>query len=433
MTYDLENLRDDAFGGATAAVVALPLSLGFGVASGLGAVAGLHAAIAVGFFAAVFGGTHTQISGPTAPLAVAMSVVVTSYADSLAEALTIAALAGVIQILLGTLRLGAYLAYTPYSVISGFTSGVGAIIILVQSLPFLGSPVALGGPIESVRRWPETLTNINLSALALAAITVGVSVVWPRRLRKFLPPTVAALVLGTLTGMFLLRDAPVIGDVPTVLPTFHAPDLSLGALAGALLPATTIALIGSINSLLTALVADSITRDTHDPNRELIGVGLGNVLAGLIGAIPGSGATTATVANIRAGGRTRLSGVICATILLVLVLGVGQYVGSVPHAVLAGILAKIGFDILDWRFITRSRHVQKEHLVVMGLTLGFTVFVDLLIAVAVGLIVAAMAAARQLERLELDNVISVPYSTRHSSEPWTTRTTSTPSRRGPVW
>ena len=406
--YDFSSLRDDTFGGLTAAVIALPLSLAFGVASGLGAIAGLYGAIAVGFFATVFGGTKTQISGPTAPLAVAMSVVVTSYADSLTEALTIAALAGLIQILLGALRLGSFVAYTPYPVISGFTTGVGAIIILVQSLPFLGAPVALGGPLASVRRWPEVVNNINPSALVLAVVTVAVGVLWPPRLRKILPPAVAALLVGTFLGIVWLQDVPVIGEVPTGLPTIRIPGLSIGTLLGALLPAVTIALIGSINSLLTALIADSMTQENHDPNRELIGVGLGNVLAGLIGAVPGAGATTGTVANIQAGGRSRVSGILCATILLALVLGLGKYVGTIPHAVLAGILMKIGFDILDRRFLTRFRYIQREQFVVMMLTLGFTVFVDLVIAVAIGLIAAAMTSARQFERLELDSVVSVP-------------------------
>ena len=392
----------------TAAVVALPLSLAFGVASGLGAIAGLYGAIAVGFFAAVFGGTRTQISGPTAPLAVAMSVVVTSYADNIAEALTIAIFAGIIQILLGSLKLGSFVAYTPYPVISGFTTGVGAIIILVQSIPFLGSEVALGGPLESVRRWPEALANIDPSSLVLALSTVAVATFWPARLRKLLPPTVAALVVGTLMGTLWLRGAHTIGEVPTGLPRPELPAISIETLIGALLPAVTIALIGSINSLLTALVADSMTGGDHNPNRELVGVGIGNVLAGLIGAVPGAGATTATAANIKAGGRTRVSGVLCATILLALVLGIGRYVDTVPHAVLAGILMKVGFDIVDWRYLRRFRYVQREQFVVMMLTLGFTVFVDLVVAVAIGLIAAAMASARQFERLELDRVISVP-------------------------
>ncbi len=413
LNYNLAKLRGDVFGGLTAAVVALPLSLAFGVASGLGAIAGLYGAIAVGFIAAVLGGTNTQISGPTAPLSVAMSVVVASYADTLAEAFTIAMLAGVIQILMGSLRLGSYVAYTPYSVISGFMSGVGAVIILVQTLPFLGTEVALGGPLESVRSWPDALADTNFSALTLGVLTLLVCVAWPTRLKKFLPPTVAALIIGTLTGALWLTGAPVIGEVPGGLPEVELPELSASALAGALQPAVTIALIASINSLLTAMAADSITRDRHNPDRELVGVGIGNVVAGLIGAVPGAGATSGTVANVRAGGRTRLSPVLCATVLLALVLGLGSYVDSVPHAVLAGILIKVGVDIIDWRFIRRVHRVQREHLVVMVVTLGLSIVSDLVVAVAVGLIIAALASSRQFERMQLDNVVSVPLLDHH--------------------
>ena len=413
MSYDLQTLRGDVFGGLTAAVVALPLSLAFGVASGLGAIAGLLSAITVGLIAAALGGTRTQISGPTAPLSVAMSVVVASYADSLSEALTIVMLAGAIQILMGSLRLGSFVAYTPYSVISGFMSGVGVIIILVQTLPLVGTEVALGGPLESVRSWPEALADTNFSALTLGVITLVVCVGWPANLKKVLPPTVAALIVGTLMGALWLTDAPIIGEVPSGLPDLIRPDLSASALTGVLQPAVTLALIGSINSLLTAMVADSMTRDRHNPNRELVGVGIANVVAGLIGAVPGAGATSGTVANVRAGGRTRVSAALCATVLLALVLGLGRYVESLPHAVLAGILIKVGFDLIDWRFITRIHLVQREHLLVMVVTLGFSILFDLIVAVAVGLIVAALASARQFERLQLDSVVSVPLLDLH--------------------
>ena len=413
MNYDLQTLRGDVFGGLTAAVVALPLSLAFGVASGLGAIAGLYSAIAVGLIAAALGGTRTQISGPTAPLSVAMSVVVASYADSLSEALTIVMLAGAIQILLGSLRLGSFIAYTPYSVISGFMSGVGVIIVVVETLPFLGTEVALGGPLESVRSWPQALDDTNFSALTLGVITLVVCVGWPARLKRVLPPTVAALIVGTLMGVLWLTDAPVIGEVPGGLPDLVRPDVSASSLTSLLQPAVTLALIGSINSLLTAMVADSMTRDRHNPNRELVGVGIANVVAGLIGAVPGAGATSGTVANVRAGGRTRVSAALCATILLALVLGLGRYVDSIPHAVLAGILIKVGIDIIDWRFITRIHLVQREHLLVMAVTLGFSIVSDLVVSVAVGLIVAALASARQFERLQLDSVVSVPLLDGH--------------------
>ena len=233
-------------------------------------------------------------------------------------------------------------------------------------------------------------------------------VLWPGPLRKYLPPTLAALVAGTLLGVLWLNNTPVIGEVPTGLPELRLPGISFQLLAGAVQPALTIALLGSIDSLLTSLVADSMTRTRHDPDRELVGQGLGNVIAGFIWGLPGAGATLGTVVNIRAGGRTPVSGVIRAAILLALVLGLGKYVQAIPHAALAGILMKVGWDIIDWRFIRRIHRVQREHLVVMLITMGLTVFLDLVTAVAIGLIAAGVAGSRQLERLELDAVVSVP-------------------------
>ncbi|MYH00055.1 MAG: SulP family inorganic anion transporter [Acidimicrobiaceae bacterium] len=405
----LQGLRGDVFGGLTAAVVALPLSLAFGVASGLGAIEGLYSAVVVGMLAALLGGSRTQISGPTAPLSVAMAVVFVDYADGdLAKALAIVVMAGIIQVLLGALRLGSFVAYTPYAVVSGFTSAVGVIIIVVQVLPFFGTEVALGGALKSLRSWPDAVANIDPSALALGLITLAVCIFWPGQLKRYLPPSVAALIIGTLAGVLWLSNAPTIGEVPTGLPDIHTPELVLGDLGSALAAAVTLALLGSINSLLTARVADSLTRESHDPNRELMGVGLANVLVAFVGGVPGAGATSCTVANVRAGGRSRASGVLCATILAALVLGLGRYVDSIPHAVLAGILIKIGFDIIDWRYLSHIHRVPRENVVVLALTLGLSIISDLVIAVAVGLVVAALTGARQVERLELDKVISTP-------------------------
>ena len=408
MNYSLQTLRGDVFGGLTSAVVALPLALAFGVASGLGAIAGLYGAVAVGFFAAVFGGTKTVISGPTGPMAVAMAVVISSHADSIEHALTIVVMAGVIQILLGVARVGRLVSYTPYSVISGFMSGIGVIIMVIQTLPFIGLPVTEGGPLKTIRQWPDALGDINVSALAVAAVTLAVGLAWPSRLRDFVPAAVAALAAGTLLSVLWLDDTPVIGDVPTGLPEMNLPTVSASGLLADLQPALTIALLGAIDTLLTALIADSLTRDRHNPNRELIGQGLGNAFAGIFGGVPGAGATMGTVVNIRAGARTRAAGAVCALILLALALGLGRYVESIPHAVLAGILMKVGWDIIDWRYLTRLHRVQREQLVVMLVTLGLTVFADLVTAVVLGLVAAGMASARQFERLELDSVTSVP-------------------------
>ena len=414
--YNLGALRGDLFGGVTAAVVGLPVALAFGVASGLGAIAGIYGAVAVGFFAAIFGGTKSQISGPTGPMAVAMAAIVTlAGPDNLGEAFTIVILAGIIQILLGVLRIGRFVAYTPYSVISGFMSGIGVIIIILQILPFIGQAGVSGGPLGAIQAWPEGFTNFGISAFIVAVATLLVGVFWPQRFSRYLPSTLAALLTGTLIAVLgtqfaipLINGAPVIGDVPSGLPNIIVPVISTDLLVKAIQPALIIALLGSIDSLLTSLIADSMTRTRHNPNKELVGQGIGNSIAGLIGGLPGAGATLGTVVNLRAGGRTPISGVIRAAILLALVLGVGQYVENIPHAALAGILIKVGWDIIDWRFITRIHRVQREHLIVMVITMGLTVFLDLVTAVAIGLIAAGMATARQLERLELDSVVSVP-------------------------
>ncbi len=408
-SYSLETLRGDLFGGVTAAVVGLPVALAFGVASGLGPLAGLYGAVAVGFFAAVFGGTRSQISGPTAPMAVAMAVVVTTQAEgNLAIAFTIVVMAGLIQVLLGVMRVGRFVSYTPYSVISGFMSGIGVIVMLVHVMPFIGATVVSGGPLNTLRELPNAFQSVNMSAVVIAAVTLAVGVFWPSRLQKVLPPTLAALIVGTLLGVLWLTNTPIIGEIPTGLPSISLPDFGTDALVKALQPAVTIALLGSIDSLLTSLVADSMTRTRHNANRELMGQGIGNMAAGFIGALPGAGATLGTVVNIRAGGRTQISGAVRAVILLALVLGLGPLVEKIPHAVLAGILIKVGWDIIDWRFITRIHRVQREHLMVMVITMGMTVFLDLITAVIIGLIAAGMASARQFERLEMDSVVSVP-------------------------
>ena len=412
MTYDLSTIRGDVFGGVTAAVVALPVAMAFGVASGLGAAAGLYSAIAMGFFAAVFGGTRSQISGPTAPMTVAMAVIVTTHATNLTEALTVVVLGGLLQVLLGVSRIGRFVAYTPHVVISGFMSGIGIIIIVIQILPFLGTPVVPGGAVGAIGALPEALGSVNASAVAIGGVTLAVCFLWPRRLSHFLPAPLVALFAGTALGVLWLNDAPVIGQIPTGMPELQPVLPSASFLTNALEPALILALLGSVDSLLVSLVADSMTRTQHKPNRELVGQGIGNMVSGLFGGLPGAGSPVLTVTNIRAGGRTRLSGVCFALLLLAVLVSLAPYVEPIPHAVLAGIVMKIGVDIIDWRLLARVHRLRSEHLVVMLATLGLTVFVDLITAVAIGLIAAGMAHARQLESLELDSVVSVPFLDR---------------------
>ncbi len=406
--YDLDTFRGDLFGGLTSAVVALPVALAFGVASGMGAAAGLYSVIAVGFFAAVFGGTKSQISGPTGPMTIAMAVIITTHASTLAEALTVVVMGGLIQVLLGVLRMGRFVVYTPYVVISGFMSGVGLIIMLIQALPFLGLPPVAGGPMGAIRALPEAIQGMNGSAFGLGVVALAVAALWPRRMARYLPGLLVALLAGTALGVLWLTDVPVIGEIPRGLPSLQLELPTLGFLVTSLQPALILALLGSVDSLLTSLVADSLTGTQHKPNRELLGQGIGNVVSGLFGGLPGAGATMGTVTNIRAGGSTQVSGALRALLVLALLLGLGQLVEPIPHAVLAGILMKVGWDIIDWPLLTRIHRIRREHLFVIALTLGLTVFVDLVTAVAIGLIAAGMVHARQLEGLELDSVVSVP-------------------------
>ncbi len=407
--YSLSMLRGDLFGGITASVVGLPVALAFGVASGLGPIAGMYGAIAVGFFAAVFGGTRSQISGPTGPMSVAMAVIVTVHSEGdFAKAFTVVVLAGLIQMFLGAIRIGRFVAYTPYSVISGFMTGIGIIVMLVQVAPFVGAEAQPGGVLSKISSIPDAIANAQVHSLIVAAITLLVGVLWRPPLSRYLPAPLAAMIIGSAVGIFWLTDLRVIGDVPTGLPDLRIPVFDIGFILSSLTPALILALLGSIDSLLTSLIADALTRTRHNANRELIGQGIGNTIAGLIGGLPGAGATLGTVINIRSGGRTPFSGVVRAGVLLALVLGLGRYVTEIPHAVLAGILVKVGWDIIDWKLIKRAHKIQRDHLVVMVITLALTVFLDLVTAIAIGLIAAGMVAARQVERQELDSVVSTP-------------------------
>jgi SulP family sulfate permease len=330
-------------------------------------------------------------------------VVVTQSAGNLAEAFTIVMFGGLIQIAFGALRLGRYIAYTPFSVISGFMSGIGVIIMAIQVLPLFGLATA-GGPVASVMAWPRLATELNADALIVGVATLAVTVLWPGLFRRFLPSPLAALIIGTLVAIFLFPAAPRLGEIPTGLPSLVIPVLDFGEIPRMLQAGFILAILGSIDSLLTSLIADQITRSRHDSDRELIGQGIGNIAAGLIGGLPGAGATMRTVINVRAGGRTPASGAIHAVVLAAVVLGLAPLAEPIPHAALAGILIKVGWDIVDWRFLKRMHRAPREEAIVMFVTLGLTVFVDLITAVAVGIILASFVTARWVGKEEIKAV-----------------------------
>ena len=392
------SLRGDLFGGATAAVVALPLALAFGVASGAGALAGLYGAIFAGFFAALLGGTRVQITGPTGPMTVVMAAIVVQFSGQLAIAFAVVVLAGILQILIGLLGIGRYIKLAPQPVVSGFMSGIGLIIIIVQLAPVLGHADPQGPILVKLSHLPEMLAHPDFAALGISLATLAIIVFMPARITRLLPAPLIALAFGTLTVALTGVEVPVIGAVPSGLPDLIDPDIAVSDIPLILEFALILAFLGAIDSLLTSLVADSITRTQHDSNRELIGQGFGNLVAGLLGGLPNAGATMRTLVNVRSGGSTRLSGALHAVLLLLVMLGFGGVVSHIPLAVLAGILLKVGIDIVDWRVLRRLFSLPRGDVIVMLSTLALTVLVDLMTAVAVGFVLASvMFVARAAE------------------------------------
>ena len=404
--YSLDRFKGDLFGGLTVAVVVLPLSIAFGVASGLGPNAGLYGAIAVGFFAAVFGGTSTQISAPTASMVVATAVIVASHAQNLFEVFLIVSMAGILQILLGLTGVGRYIQYTPRIVVSGFMSGIGVIIIAIQLLPLFGMSSVSGGALGNLRQLFDSVHSINFDALTIGAIALVISIFWPRKFGRFIPAPLLAMMVGTLLSVLWLSDVPIVGHIFTGLPEIMLVSPSFSFLLHALEPALILALIGSVNSLLSSLVADTLTGTSHRPSRELIGQGIGNTISGLIGGLPGSGSVPGTVSNIRAGASTTVSGMSYPIMMTLILIGFIDWFEQIPLAALAGVLIKVGWDAIDIRIIRRMHLIQRTQLVILLLTFGITIFIDLLTAVVVGLIVSAMTNARIIERFEMDSIVS---------------------------
>jgi SulP family sulfate permease len=407
------NLRGDLFGGLTAAVVALPLALAFGVSSGAGAIAGLYGAFFVGLFAALFGGTPSQISGPTGPMTVVMGTVFTALVSSnpengVAMAFTVVTLGGLFQILFGVLKLGKYITLIPYTVISGFMSGIGIIIILIELGPLLGYPNA-DSVMHSLQLLPEYIQAANPVAVGLSVLTLAIVFGTPRRVNSVLPaPLLALVVVTTFSVVLLPADAVIrIGKIPTGLPFIHWPSFQLDQLRTMVSYGIMLGVLGAIDSLLTSLVADNITQTQHDSDRELIGQGIGNCLSGLFGGLPGAGATMRTVINVKSGGRTPLSGVIHALVLLVVVLGAGPLTAVIPQPVLAGILLKVGIDIIDWSFLKRAHKLSLKAAGLMYGVMALTVFVDLITAVAVGVFIANMLTVKHLTELQLEGIVKI--------------------------
>ena len=466
------NIKGDAFGGITAGVVALPLALAFGVSSGLGPSAGLYGAIFISFFAALFGGTNTQISGPTAPMtAVSMvviaSIVVASDGDvnkALPSILMVFFLAGLIQVGLGLIGVGKYIKYIPYPVVSGFMTAIGVIILLTQILPSLGynpkedmeyvnqfKPQAeeiilenilkeeagegllvledfketirragniteadilresktlaakyASGTIGAVKVMPRALRNINWLELLLSLGTI-IIIFGFRKISKAVPSTLVALVAMSGIAIGFGLDYKPIEQIPEGLPVPKLEMFShfnLGSVSPYIFSALTLALLGAIDSLLTSIVADNMTKTKHEPNKELVGQGIGNSVAAVFGGIPGAGATIRTVVNINAGGKTRLSGMIAGVLLLFILLALGPIASKIPAAVLSGILITVGIGVMDYKGLKAIPILPKDiffgpvklssEVLIMIVVLLLSTFWDLIFAVGIGLLISCL-------------------------------------------
>ncbi|MBR1851501.1 MAG: SulP family inorganic anion transporter [Bacteroidales bacterium] len=438
-----DNLKGDLFGGITAGIVALPLALAFGIqafsgindpsAASLGAYAGLVGATLLGFFAALFGGTPSQISGPTGPMTVVTAALVSgafaSSGGNLAEvmvSMTLAAVfCGLFQILFGLIKLGKYVRYIPYPVLSGFMSGIGIIIIIQQLYPLVGQSGS-GSMLHLLTGLPQAVTHLSLTALLLGLGTVAIIYLFPLITKK-VPSTLVALLV--MTGVSLipgLAEVPTIGEIPSGLPMpFFAKegvDLAgldwAAVLSAAIIPGLTLAGLGSIDTLLTSVVADNITKTKHNSNRELIGQGIGNAMAGLFCGLPGAGATMRTVVNVKSGGRTQLSGMFHAVVLLAVLLGLGSLVKYVPLSVLAGILVTVGWGIIDFKGFKDLLNIPRADAVVLIVVLLVTVFVDLLTAVGIGMVIACVLFMKRASDLVEGGYSSQEMTNFDKESPW---------------
>lgn len=424
--FETKHFKGDLFGGITAGIVALPLALAFGVQSGLGAIAGLYGAMVLGVFAALFGGTATQVSGPTGPMTVISAMVIASaieWSGSLQSGMGIIVasffLAGLFQVIFGFLGVGRYIKFIPYPVLSGFMTGIGVIIIIFQIYPFLGH-ASEKDTISVFQNIRIPLDNPNWLAILLGSATVCIIYLFPK-ITKGIPSALVALIAMTSISFIFQFDVPVIGEIPHGFPKFVIGSI-LNIPPNSYWPivefALMLAALGAIDSLLTSIIADNLTKTKHDSNRELMGQGLGNMLSSVIGGLPGAGATMRTVVNIKAGGKTRASGMIHGALLLAILLGIGKYAAYIPLSVLSGILITVGIGIIDYKGLRHLRVVPRADGTVLVIVLFLTIFGNLLYAVGTGVVLACILFMKRSSDLAESETSMVPLGAFDGEKPW---------------
>ncbi|MCK5334512.1 MAG: SulP family inorganic anion transporter [Gammaproteobacteria bacterium] len=409
------NLKGDFTGGLSAAIVALPLAIAFGVLSGAGPMAGIYAAIFVGFFAALFGSTASQISGPTGPMTVLMTAIFMQYTSAdpvhgMAIGFTVIMLGGLFLILFGIFRIGQYINMIPHPVISGLMSGLGLTIILLQLGPLLGH-ADTGTPWESFLQLPDVISHPATETALIGILALVLIYFQPKSISKFIPSPLTTLLVGTTIYLLLFPDSMVktVGEISTTLPLPQWPVFTAELTIDIIKSALALAVLATIDTLMTSLVADNISRDHHDSDKELVGQGIANIVSGLFGGIAGAGASMRTVINARHGGQTALSGIFHSLIIFALLLLFAQYIHLIPHAVLAAILIKVASDLIDWDYIKRLHKAPKPAIVIMFTVLLLTLFIDMLIAIGTGITIASLLFMKRMSDLQQEKTSTITH------------------------
>ena len=400
------NVRGDVLAGITVAMVVLPMALAFGVASGLGAVAGIWSAVAAGLVAGPLSGSIWSVGGPTGPITLQVLSITQTHrlengAPDVGFILTTVCLSGVILMVFGIGKMGQFIKFTPYSVISGFMTGLGVLYMLLQLNPFLGLPGA-SSISDALLEFPTLLARADPLAVMVGSLTLGIVIAWQKwSFVTWLPAPLVGLLVGTLTAYLSGWEIPKIGEIPAGSFHFSVPDVSL--VEAAFVPAATLAGLCMFDSLLTCLIVDNLTGTHHDSDQELVGQGTANIFAGLMGGMGSATNTMPCVVNIHSGAKSRLAAIVMGLVMLSIVFGLGSLVESIPLAALAGILLKAGYDILDMRVLPVVRRLPKSDLLVFGLVVVMTVFWNLLSAVVVGLAVAFFRFVKDMaDRYKVD-------------------------------
>ena len=399
-SYTKKQLIKDIISGIIVAIIALPLSIALAIASGVGPEQGLYTAIIAGFFISFFGGSRVQIGGPTAAFVVIIYGIVASYGTDGLIVATI--LAGIILVIMGICRFGSLIKYIPYTITTGFTCGIAVTLFIGQLKDFFGMDIASVPSefLDKVIVYAKNISTINLTATLIGLLAVAIMLLWTKVTDK-IPGSLVAIVVTTAIAYFAKLPVNTIGSVygklNSAFPSFHVPSITMNLIQQMISPAFTIAVLAAIESLLSAVVSDGMIGDTHKSNAELIGQGLGNIFSGFFGGIPATGAIARTAANVRNGGRTPIAGIAHCITLTIILLVLMPLASLIPMTTLAAVLLVVAANMADWSsFFRLCKNAPKSDIIVLVATFFLTVFFDLVVAIEIGVVLAALLFMKRM-------------------------------------